>query len=316
MRGMPYLLPCSDTLWTRLVSSFLCILFCIILPPCLVRADPGDLISGQSRPDVATSFMPHLIFLVPSPNIRRENLTDQSSHLDFSVRKLRSGREVFTGHFPDPSTPLRALAPRIPIAEPLQAALEAEDEYWWSTQADGQDAKSPLAPSPLTSPLTSIPPSSVDSDSDYVWSRPPSPPMSLSTSSLRSPSSSCGAPAASPPCPSSPSAADTSSTKPRRKRKKTARDRNARKIRRREERRNAPPTARAPHPHLVKLHEATPDVLEAALAILKGMPVTSTVYTGKRVPALKEGQVWTREELDEAGFDEFYWDGWCVAQYY
>lgn len=98
----------------------------------------------------------------------------------------------------------------------------------------------------------------------------------------------------------------------KRKRKKTPRDRKARKLRRQEQRRNAPPTSRAPQVHLVKLHEATPEVLEAALVILSGMPVTTTTYTGKRAPALKEGQVWTRAELDEAGFQQFHWDGWWV----
>lgn len=280
------------------------------------RADIGPVQARRRDPvDAALNFT-LFSFAMSSVKSWLTNL----SRLELAVRKLRSGREIYTGIFPDPSAPLRALAARIPIEDPLQAALVAEDEYWWSSQTDSQDAKSPIAPSPLTS----IPPSSIDSDSDYILSRPASPPVPFSTPSLCSPSPSCSARAGSPSDPSGSfaagpsSAAGTSSANPpkRRKRKKTNNDKDSRKTRRGAARRNAPPTERVPHAHLVKLHDATPEVLEAALAILKGMPVTTTVYTGKRVAALKEGQVWTREELDDAGFEEFHWDGWCVSMFF
>lgn len=223
--------------------------------------------------------------------------------------QLRSGRVLPSIDFLDPSAEIRALMPRIPIAAPLEAALQAEDDYWWST-GTSHESGSPRLSSPGSLPSSGSS-SDVDADSDCIQTglcrtlstQPPSPPDSLR---------SIPGPVHVLPTQVLPIEDPSGPPRKKRRRKKTARDLESRKERRQDERRNAPPTARTPQAHLIKLHEASPEVLEAALAILNALPVTTTVYTGKRVPVLKEGQVWTRADLQQAGFHEFHWDGRCV----
>lgn len=209
--------------------------------------------------------------------------------------------------FLDSSSPIQALTPRIPIKAPLEAALLAEDDYWWSTNASLDESGSPRISSPCL-PLPSGLSSDSDPESEYLEPGMTSPIPLVPPFSKHSPS-----PISEPghlltthsPPPEHPPALPQK----KRRRKKTPRDLESRKERRTAARQALPPTERTPGGHLIKLHEASPEVLEAALAILNGLPVTTTVYTGKRVPALKEGQVWTKADLDEAGFHEFHWDG-------
>lgn len=69
------------------------------------------------------------------------------------------------------------------------------------------------------------------------------------------------------------------------------------------------PTQRGPSTKLIGLHEDAPNALETTLNALADLPVTSTGYTGKRVKAMRDGEVWPMDELLEEGFEVFDWDG-------
>lgn len=184
----------------------------------------------------------------------------------------------------------------------LRAALDLDDA---AIDDPGVNIVGAGLNSPPGSPR--VPPAQPSSPLTPTGSDGPSHSMGAPSSSIALPAFSTAPPAPSPPLRPDIALPAPPTVKPKRKRPVDDDTRAAKKERRQVKRKLA---AEKPTTLRVPTFRDQPAPLITELPSLATMPVTSTGFTAQRLGSLKEGELWSLDELKRDGKRVYEWDGW------